>query len=102
MGRFLHLFNRTVSITVNELTNSRVNDFVYCKLTTYSCLMMLIALIIFTFNIHAMAHEMWKEANDTLVNPPIIGLAEIEIIAENPYQDFQLLSTQYGRLSKDF
>ncbi|MBU94700.1 MAG: hypothetical protein CL669_03805 [Balneola sp.] len=101
MGRFLHLFKRTVSITVNELTSSRANDFVYCKLTTYSCLMMLIALIIFTLNIHAMAHEMRKEAHDTLVNPPIIGLAEIEIIAENPYQDFQLLSTQYGRLSKD-
>ena len=101
MDRFLHLFNRTVSVKVNELTNSRVDDFVYCKLATYSCLMMLIALIIFTLNIHAMAHEMRKEAHDTLVNPPIIGLAEIEIIAENPYQDFQLLSTQYGRLSKD-
>lgn len=101
MGKFLHLFNRTVLITANELTNSRAIDFVYCKLTTFSGLMMLIVLIIFTLNIHAMAHEIRIEAHDTLANSPIIGLAEIEIIAENPYQDFQLLSTQYGRLSKD-
>ena len=101
MGKFLYLFNRTVLITVNELTNSRAIDFVYCKLTTFSGLIMLIVLIIFTLNIHAMAHEIRIEDHDTLANSPIIGLAEIEIIAESPYQDFQLLSTQYGRLSKD-
>jgi hypothetical protein len=60
-------------------------------------------LILSTFNPsgHATAHELQIETNDTLAVLPTIGLAEIEIIAENPYQDFFLLSTQYGRLSKE-
>ena len=70
----------------------------YCYYFWFACL-----LVQSTFNPsgHATAHELQIETHDTLAILPTIGLAEIEIIAENPYQDFFLLSTQYGRLSKE-
>tara|TARA_B100000989_G_scaffold287572_1_gene257326 strand:- start:9292 stop:11538 length:2247 start_codon:yes stop_codon:yes gene_type:complete len=101
MVRFSHLFNLSVSIAANELTTRWAINHFYYELITFPGLTFLIVQITFTLNIHAMAHEMQIEAHDTLANLPIIGLAEIEIIAQNPYQDFQLLGTQYGRLSKE-
>lgn len=117
MGRFSPSFNRTAVIAVNRLYNKLFTGLfcglsqsladvlsVYKAMRGYCyCLWLAFLFLQSTFNpgIYANAHELHIESKDTLALPPPIGLGEIEIIAENPYQDFQLLSTQYGRLSKE-
>ncbi len=101
MGRFFHLFNSNFSILVDKLGYSWAIKPIYSKQTALFVLTILIIQITSDTSIHAMTYELRVQVKDTLANPPIIGLAEIEIIAQYPYQDFQLLGTQYGRLSKE-
>ena len=93
---YLNIFEKSQSLAdVPSVYKARGG---YCYYFWFACL-----LVQSTFNPsgHATAHELQIETHDTLAILPTIGLAEIEIIAENPYQDFFLLSTQYGRLSKE-
>ena len=101
MSRFFHLCSRTVSIALREAKNSRVTSYFYCQTITFLALKILILQISFTISVQAKTNERRVEAQDTLANSPILGLAEIEITAQNPYQDVQLLGSQYGRLSKE-
>ncbi len=108
-GRFTSSTTGGTDSTTNRLTEDLSQSIAEVQSVNkamrgyYNCIWFACLLIQGTFhpNGHVNAHELQLEPNDTLAILPTIGLAEIEIIAENPYQDFFLLSTQYGRLSKE-
>ena len=101
MSRFFHLCSRSFAFALREAKNSRITSYFYCQTITFLALKILILQISFAISVQAKTNERRVEAQDTLANPPILGLAEIEITAQNPYQDVQLLGSQYGRLSKE-
>ena len=101
MSRFFHLCYRSFVFALREARKSRAINFSYYHTVTFLVLQILILQFSFAMGVQAMTNERRVEAQDTIVTPPIIGLAEIEITAQDPYQDVQLLSSQYGRLSKE-